>query len=331
MIKIDLELLSKYRTPLMGISALLIIICHASTYHVEMSPVVRFLLSFGNVGVDIFLFLSGIGCWYSLNRGGALSKWYKKRFVRIFIPYVLIQIPFWGFNLIQGNFDLIDSLYEFSTIAFWIRHTGMWYVALLIPLYLLTPFLYKLLESTSHRIKLAIFLMTLVLILCNLDIHEDNHLGMDVIKNLQWAFGRTVSFIFGMAIAPAVKQGIKVNGLYIVLTTIILVPTLRLLGFGYYWSLFAVMLFCFVKFLEFLPSNGKVYSLLHFGGVISLESYLSNVYLKNIFMKTQWYHSASPLLYGHYFDYIIFVFMGGVLLSYIVHKISTKVLCYIKI
>ena len=76
--KIDLELLSKYRTPLMGLSALLIIICHASTYHVEMPPVVRFLLSFGNVGVDIFLFLSGVGCCYSLNRGGRYQNGTKR-------------------------------------------------------------------------------------------------------------------------------------------------------------------------------------------------------------------------------------------------------------
>lgn len=335
MIKIDLinlELLSKYRTPLMGFSALLIIICHASSYHVEMPPVVRFLLSFGNVGVDIFLFLSGIGLWYSLNQGnrGRLSKWYKKRFVRIFIPYVLIQIPFWGFSIIKGNFDLIDSLYEFSTIAFWVRHTGMWYVALLIPLYLLTPFLYKLLESTSHRIKLVIFLMILVLILCNLDIYSENNLAMNVIKNIQWAFGRTVSFIIGMAIAPVVKQGVKVNGLYIVLTTIILVPTLRLLGFGYYWSLFAVMVLCFVKILDYLSLKGRTYSFLQFMGVISLESYLSNVYLKNTLMQTSWYNSDSPLLYGHYFDYVVLVFIGGILLSFIVHKISAKIFCCIK-
>ena len=227
---------------------------------------------------------------------------------------------------------MIDSLYEFSTIAFWVRHTGMWYVALLIPLYLLTPFLYKLLESTSHRIKLAIFLITLVLILCNLDIHSENNLAMNVIKNVQWAFGRTVSFIFGMAIAPAVKQGIKVNGLYIVLTTIILVPTLRLLGFGYYWSLFAVMILCFVTILDaHFPLKGRTYSFLQFMGVISLESYLSNVYLKNTFMETSWYNCESPLLYGHYFDYVFFVFIGGILLSYIIHKISTKVLYYIKI
>lgn len=326
---INLNYLSKYRTPLMGISALLIIICHASGYHVEMPQVIRLLFSFGNLGVDIFLFLSGIGCWYSLNNEDP-AKFYKKRFFRIFIPYGLTHILFCGLNIIKGNFDLFDSLYEFSTIAFWVRHTGMWYIALLIPLYLLTPFLYKLLECTSHRIKLAIFLMTLILIFCSLDIHTENNLAMNVIMNVQWAFSRTVSFIFGMTIGPAVKQGVKVNGLYIIFTTIILIPTLRFFGLGYFWCMFAVFILCFVKILDFLPSNGKGYSFLQFMGIISLESYLCNVYLKNTFMKTSWYNSDSPLLYGHYFDYVVLVFLGGILLSFIIHKISNKLFYYIK-
>lgn len=205
----------------------------------------------------------------------------------------------------------------------------MWYVALLIPLYLLTPFLYKLLESTSHRIKLAVVLMVSVLVLCNLDIYTDNHLAMNIIKNVQWAFGRTVSFIFGMAIAPAVKHGVKVNGLYIVLATAVLIPTLRFLGFGWYWCLFAIMNLCFVKFLDIMPSKGKVYSFLQFMGVITLESYIFNGYVRYMFMDSSIYTSHSIWLYGHYLDYFM-IFVVGTFLSYIVHKISAKIFCCIK-
>lgn len=320
---IDLNKISKYRTPLMGISAILIILCHANLYDIKVNSIIHFLLTFGNVGVDIFLFLSGIGCYYSLMRGGGLANWYKKRLIRIFIPYALAQIPFWGFYLIKGNFDLIDNLYEFSTLAFWVRHTGMWYIALLIPLYLITPFLYKLFESTVHRLKLACFLMCLVLILCNIDINIENHMTMNIIHNIQWAFGRIVTFIFGMAIAPAVKNGIRVNGLYVVLVTIILIPLLRFVGFGWYWCLFAVMVLFFCKFLDKIPSNGTVYSFLNFMGIISLESYLFNGYVRYMFMDSSIYASNSILLYGHYLDYFL-IFVIGSILSYIVNQISAK-------
>lgn len=322
---LDLNKISQYRTPLMGISAILIILCHANLYDIKVNSLIHFLLTLGNVGVDIFLFLSGIGCYYSLQNGVGYQNWYKKRLVRIFVPYALTQIPYWGFYIIKGNFDLIDSLYEFSTIAFWVRHTGMWYIALLIPLYLLTPFLYKLLESTSHRIKLAVVLMVSVLVLCNLDIYTDNHLAMNIIKNVQWAFGRTVSFIFGMAIAPAVKQGVKVNGLYIVLATVVLIPTLRFLSFGWYWCLFAIMIFCFVKYLDILPSKGKAYSFLQFMGIISLESYIFNGYVRYMFMDSSIYTSNSIWLYGHYLDYFM-IFIIGTMLSYMVNQVSTKLI-----
>ena len=70
--KIQLNEISLFRTELMGLSAILILICH-SIAHIEMPVLLRYTLSFGNIGVDLFLFLSGMGMWYSLSkmyRGG---------------------------------------------------------------------------------------------------------------------------------------------------------------------------------------------------------------------------------------------------------------------
>ena len=68
----ELEKLSKYRTPLMGIAAIMIVLCHANLYDIQVNGIIRKMLSFGNVGVDIFLFLSGIGCYYSLDKNGGV-------------------------------------------------------------------------------------------------------------------------------------------------------------------------------------------------------------------------------------------------------------------
>ena len=61
----NLGLLSKYRTTLMGIAAIFIILCHIPQYGVEVHHTLRSILIYGNIGVDIFLFLSGLGCYYS--------------------------------------------------------------------------------------------------------------------------------------------------------------------------------------------------------------------------------------------------------------------------
>ena len=141
MIKFNLKYLSDYRTPLMGIAAIMIILCHATDYGVRMPNVMAKILMEGGLGVDIFLMLSGIGCYYSLLNFGAapIAAWYKRRLIRIFIPYALMQIPFWVYWLCIGNFDFLNQLYEFSTIKFWTAHHGAWYVALLLPLYVITP------------------------------------------------------------------------------------------------------------------------------------------------------------------------------------------------
>ena len=64
---IELYELSKYRKELMGFSALLILVCHAYAY-IDLPPLLGYVLSIGNIGVDCFLFLSGMGLWYSLSK-----------------------------------------------------------------------------------------------------------------------------------------------------------------------------------------------------------------------------------------------------------------------
>lgn len=91
---VNLGDLSRYRTELMGLSALLILICHSTAY-IDMPSIVVYALSVANIGVDLFLFLSGMGMWYSLQKlhvtfcdvqnqsvdsGGWIIYWYLNRY-----------------------------------------------------------------------------------------------------------------------------------------------------------------------------------------------------------------------------------------------------------
>ena len=96
--KYNLSDLSTYRTQMMGIATLMIIICHSCASKVIMPSFLAYLFRFGNIGVDIFLFLSGIGLYYSLSKNNLSSKedytsFYKRRFYRIYIPYLIVFIP----------------------------------------------------------------------------------------------------------------------------------------------------------------------------------------------------------------------------------------------
>jgi len=64
---VQLKLLSKYRTELMGVGAICILLCHSVGRGVLMPDFLSQILSYGNIGVDIFLLLSGMGMYYSLS------------------------------------------------------------------------------------------------------------------------------------------------------------------------------------------------------------------------------------------------------------------------
>lgn len=325
----QLALLSKFRTSLMGIAAIMIIAVHACDYGVMLPRFLEVLLTYGYLGVDLFLFLSGVGCWYSLSKNPVNCQWYKKRFVRVFVPYIIMQIPFWIYHIIVGTFDFKDQLLTFSTIGFWLKHVGAWYVALLVPLYLLTPPLYEYL-SRGKKFWRSLFLILILIFFCSWDI-DINETNLDsIVHNIQWAFCRVPSFIIGFSLAPLVKQNLKVSVVQIVSVIIGLI--------GLYFIVHHFirddlpLQFCLVLpivvFLTWMVSIIKrrvkdLYKFISWIGSASLESYLANIYLCGMIsdMAKRVPLSADFLLYGRYLEYFIVV-VTGLSLAYYIHRLS---------
>lgn len=69
---IDVSLISKYRTQLMGVATLLIILVHSYQQGVLMTEWMESLCNIGSIGVDIFLLVSGLGMWYSLEKDSVI-------------------------------------------------------------------------------------------------------------------------------------------------------------------------------------------------------------------------------------------------------------------
>ena len=65
----DLNSISKNRQCLLGVATVCILLCHSivGSSPIAASPVLRHVLNYGNIGVDIFLFVSGVGMYYSLH------------------------------------------------------------------------------------------------------------------------------------------------------------------------------------------------------------------------------------------------------------------------
>lgn len=145
--------LSKYRSKIMGIATIFIVLCH-STFFFDNALLddlfniyVVQLLQFG---VDIFLLVSGFGCYYSMKRDPSVWKFYKKRAVRILIPYILAAALMIAYRYFVSGDELKWLLYGYSLVSFFISgDLTAWFVPAIIVLYILFPLLYKLVNKSE--------------------------------------------------------------------------------------------------------------------------------------------------------------------------------------
>ena len=93
----NLGWVSKYRSALMGMATIGILMCHAPANGVNLPFHLNSVLELGQMGVMIFFFVSGLGLYYSTRRMeysiSGIAAWYRKRFVRLFVPYLIIYAP----------------------------------------------------------------------------------------------------------------------------------------------------------------------------------------------------------------------------------------------
>lgn len=81
----------------MGMATIGILMCHAPANGVNLPFHLNSILELGQMGVMIFFFVSGLGMYYSTRRMehsiSGIAAWYRKRFVRLFVPYLIIYAP----------------------------------------------------------------------------------------------------------------------------------------------------------------------------------------------------------------------------------------------
>lgn len=146
-IHFDLKLLSKYRTELMGTAIIGVLIMHFFSLGEVPSKLIVKLINIIPIlaFTETFLFLSGLGIYYSLSQCSNVLLFYKKRIKRLIIPYLIMAfVPFFLYVVINEE-TLWDYICILSTIRFWCGdgHFGMWYIAVTIMLYVIAPWLYK--------------------------------------------------------------------------------------------------------------------------------------------------------------------------------------------
>ena len=126
----------------------------------------------GNIGVDMFLFLSGIGLWYAWTKTPRLRHFYWRRYVRIYPAWLLMAALFYIMNYSQYGAKSyspdIPNLVANILVnwSFWrIDDLTFWFIPAIMMMYTFAPFYMQLIiRWPSYRWLPVLFMVWAVMV-----------------------------------------------------------------------------------------------------------------------------------------------------------------------
>ncbi len=199
----EISLISKYRKELMGIAIIWITLYHCIADPVEALgiPVLRAILNRGYLGVEMFLFLSGIGLYHSMHKNDAVRPFYLRRCTRTAIPWLMLSLPYWIVKtLILDKMSFRAMLLNWCGASFWLFGVkSVWYVAFLLVLYALYPLIFRIQRKRRGIVWgmiAAAFVLNIVLLTAAPGYYEKTEL----------AFARIPVFLLGSLTGEALQS-----------------------------------------------------------------------------------------------------------------------------
>ena len=201
---IQLAEMSRYRDELMGAAIVFIIL-----FHVPLARSDAFfgLRRCGNIGVDMFLFLSGIGLWYSWVKNPSVRHFFKRRLLRIFPTWLVISSIYY---LQRFNFETGDYLDLFLDITinwgFWLNdELTFWYVPAIMMLYLWAPLYMKLIQQHPvYRWLPVLMVCWCVIVQWVVPIHQ-------AVGHIEIFWSRVPIFFLGINCGELVRQDRRIE------------------------------------------------------------------------------------------------------------------------
>ena len=331
-----LQWISEYREELFGIAILSIMFFHFTVIYLDFYEsgqslfyisINRFNKLIGSAGVDAFVFLSGVGLYFSFSGNSDILRFYSRRYKRIIPPYVIVAGTFWLFaDAIYTDRGLTRWLEDFTFITFFREGVNnFWFIAFIAGMYLVFPLLYKLIFGSSAGWLIFIFLTAAALLLpVWVHIHEP-----EIYSRLNIALTRVPWFIAGTFAGRFIKE--RRNIPHIIAMAVILAGPvckyyIAVKGIKgplsrYATGLLAISLMLLFIYVIRLLQNAKILrKVLCFFGNYSLEFYLLHVALWGILA------GAGATLYkpGSYMMLICAAMIMAPLLSKVTAFITRK-------
>ena len=210
---IELANISRYRGELMGAAMLFVILFHVSLPREDAFFGLRRM---GNIGVDIFLFLSGMGLWFSWTKKPSLRLFFLRRLLRIYPAWFIIACLYYIPDYLCPNLvghsgqstSIIDLIGDITiNWDFWLHdELTFWYIPAIICLYLVSPFYMNLIiKHPIYRWLPVMMIMWCILVQYVTPIHN-------ILGHLEIFWSRIPIFFIGINTAAAVKRKETMDG-----------------------------------------------------------------------------------------------------------------------
>ena len=279
------ESISKHRSSIMGIAVLSIMQYHWISAFGISNP--------GFLGVDVFLFLSGIGMVKSLG-DNTMKIYFMHRFKRLFptcffcglIKYTLFAI----------------GLFSIPISAWTLTGLDLWYIRTILIFYVISPCLVRLCKSL-RLFPISCFLLCILFAVFFRENGDKDTIEKTLFGVLAWSIERFPVFLFGMIFAMNYQhftnKELYLSALFLFLSFVIKgIDKMQILSLDHilFLPLFALglpaLLYAILLILE--KTYRGVYNILSHLGKISLELYLVHEYIFQNFLSLE--HNKSSFI-----------------------------------
>lgn len=327
----NMNILSYYRSALMGIATIMVLLFHFQA-NFGTAPINAFS-SIGYGGVDIFLFLSGFGLINGYK--GNTRQFYIRRLARLYPTYLLCAfLTFWQ----KGDINPLHPLIASTGIGYFLPGMNIpsieWYVPTMYVLYLIFPWFMKKsgIENIQKTVAIAItfgLFLTAILIFIQK--------GTVILTT-----SRIPIFFIGVYFGFLYKCNISLSGSIMkfwmslsVVALCIQMYIVSIFDVVFLWrnAIYFLPFSIIVPGLSFLISkvldkfNKNISFCFSFVGSLSLEMYLIHVLLLNYWKRYlfDWTISYTTMSFIFFF---ILVLLCSYLLSFIINPLSKYIKKY---
>lgn len=291
---IELANISRFRAEQMGAAMLFVILFHVA---LDRGDPFYGLRRCGNVGVDIFLFLSGVGLWFSWVKTPDVLRFYRRRLLRIVPTWIVVATAFYLPDYLGArrfSHSIVDLIGDITiNWDFWLHdELTFWYVPAIMALYLVAPWYMRLIQSRPvYRWLPLLMVIWCVMVQWVLPIHH-------AVGHIEIFWSRVPIFFIGINFGEMVRtrRQLSSDAVWLLLITFLMTfgtcLYLEQVRHGQFPLFVERMLYipftvCTVLVMNriFRRTPQWVNRLFRFVGALSLEAYLIHIHFVLVYVQ----------------------------------------------